>query len=574
MLTNHEKFYSVSGKRRILVADDEMVNREILAHILGSEYEIIKAADGVEAYEKANEYKNTLALIMLDLIMPRMTGLEFIKKIKAEPDMKDIPVIVLTSDENSEVESLNLGAADFIPKPYPQPGVILARVRRSIELAENRQLITATERDALTGLYTSEYFYRYVKQFDQYHPERPMDAVVIDVNHFHMINERFGAAYGDEVLRRIANRLRDAVISSDGFVCRRGEDVFYVYCPHKDDYRDMLRTAALGLSGEDFPDNRVRLRMGVYENVDKNLDVDRRFDRARMACDKLRNSYTANIGIYDETLHEKELYAEQLIEEFDKALEEEQFTVFYQPKFNAVEDVPYLASAEGLVRWFHPTLGMIAPGAFIPLFESNGLIQKLDQYVWRKSAAQIADWKARLGFSVPVSVNVSRADMYDPGLIDTFNEIISSNGLTPADLYLEVTESAYTKDTEQIIHTLNELRNLGYFTEMDDFGTGYSSLNMISELPIDALKLDRQFTVNAFDRQKDTRMIEIIIDIANYLSVPVIAEGVETEEQYAALRELGCDIIQGFYFSRPVPPEEFEKYLVERKRQLEAAGEL
>ncbi|MBQ7669687.1 MAG: EAL domain-containing protein [Clostridia bacterium] len=573
MLASHEQFYSVNGKRRILVADDEMINREILAQILGGEYEVIKAVDGVDAYEKAEEYKTTLSLIMLDIIMPRMTGIEFLKKIKADPGMKDIPVIVLTSDDNSEVESLELGAADFIPKPYPRPGVILARVRRSIELSEDRQIITATERDALTGLYTSEYFFRYVKQFDQFHPEREMDALVIDVNHFHMINERFGAAYGDEVLRRIADRLRDAVRSSDGFVCRHGEDIFYVYCPHNDDYRDMLRTASIGLSGEDYPENRVRLRMGVYEKVDKELEVERRFDRAKMACDKLRNSYTANIGVYDETLHEKELYAEQLIEEFGKALEEEQFAVFYQPKFNVVGDKPYISSAEALVRWFHPTLGMISPGAFIPLFESNGLIQKLDEYVWRKTAAKIAEWKERLGFSVPVSVNVSRADMYDPGLINTFNEIISSNGLTPADLNLEVTESAYTKDTEQIIHTLNELRGLGYFTEMDDFGTGYSSLNMISELPIDALKLDRQFTVNAFDKQKDTRMIEIIIDIANYLSVPVIAEGVETEEQYSALRELGCDIIQGYYFSRPVPPEEFEKYLIERKHQLEEAGE-
>ena len=165
-------------------------------------------------------------------------------------------------------------------------------------------------------------------------------------------------------------------------------------------------------------DSYVRLRMGVYANVDKTLDIARRFDRAKMAADTIRNSYTKNIGMYDNALHEKELYAERLIEEFPKAIAQKQFRVYYQPKFDVRSHIPVLSSAEALVRWEHPELGMLSPGVFIPLFEENGLIQKLDHYVWCAAAAQIRDWKERFNFSVPVSVNVSRIDMYDPHLVD------------------------------------------------------------------------------------------------------------------------------------------------------------
>ena len=194
-------------------------------------------------------------------------------------------------------------------------------------------------------------------------------------------------------------------------------------------------------------------------------------------------------------------------------------------------------------------------------FEENGLIHKLDNYVWNEAANQIRDWKDRFGVTVPVSVNVSRIDMFDPKLVETFSDIIASNGISANELLLEITESAYTKDSVQIIKTTNDLRNLGFKIEMDDFGTGYSSLNMISMLPIDALKLDMLFIRQAFSGGKDTRLLEIIIDIAGYLSVPVIAEGVETEEQLISLKEMGCDIVQGYYFSKPVPPEDFEEFI-------------
>ena len=567
MLKSHEKFHSTNGKRQILVVDDEAINRELMGLTLENEYEVLYAENGQKALEIVQEEKDTLSLVLLDLMMPVMSGKEVLRAIKQNPETRLIPVIVLTADQKAEVESLNQGAADFIPKPYPEPGVILARILRTIELSEDRQIIQGTERDPLTGLYNREYFYRYAEQFDQFHKDLEMDAIVIDVNHFHMINERFGTAYGDEVLRHIGERVWEMVSDNGGIVCRREADTFMVYCPSGKDYKAILDTAAVGLAGEDSVNNRVRLRMGVYSGVDKKMEIERRFDRAKMAADTVKGSFTKTIGIYDDTLHERELYAEQLIEDFHRAVDEKQFQVFYQPKFDVRPDIPVLASAEALVRWMHPRLGMVSPGVFIPLFEENGLIQALDHYVWKTTAEQIRDWKDRLGFAVPVSVNVSRIDMYDPGLIDTFQRILAKNRLTPEDLHLEITESAYTQDSEQIIETVGRLRELGFKIEMDDFGTGYSSLNMIGTLPIDALKLDMQFVRTAFSQRKDTRMLEVIIDIADYLSVPVIAEGVETEEQLNALKAMGCDLVQGYYFSKPVPSSEYEKFVIERKGQ-------
>ncbi|MBR3056595.1 MAG: EAL domain-containing protein [Clostridiales bacterium] len=550
----------VDGKRQILVADDEFINREMLENILCDDYNVLKAEDGEMAYDLIKQNCNTLSLILLDLMMPKLSGLDLLSRLKEDPDSRSIPVIVLTSDQESEVESLRKGAADFIPKPYPEPDVIKARISRSIELAEDRQIISATERDELTGLFTSEYFYRYVDQFDKFHPASDMDAVCVDVNHFHILSERFGMSKVSEILRSVADSLRNVFSSSNCVLCRMTADTFLVYCHHRDDYSNIIEKISSGCVGMS---TTIKLRAGVYASCDKKLDIHSRFIRAKIAADKIRNNYSTFVSTFDEALLKEELFSEQLVDEFPKALEEKQFKVFFQPKYDIRGDKPVLSSAEALVRWFHPTLGMISPGAFIPLFEGNGLIAQLDEYVWRRSAEKITEWKERFGRPVPVSVNLSRAEMYDPELVNTFEKIVKDTSISPKDLYLEITESAYVRDSSQIVDRVSQLREHGFFIEMDDFGSGYSSLNMISELPIDALKLDMKFIRNAFEKQNDTRMISIVIDIAEYLGVPVIAEGVETEEQYLALKKLGCAIIQGYYFSKPLPAEEFEKKLQE-----------
>lgn len=547
------------SKRRILIVAGDPSRQRFLSEALQGQYDVVYAQTGAEALEAVYGGKDLLALVLLDFALPDSQGKGILKQITEDPMLKSVSVIVMSRDRQDEVYALNNGAMDFILKPCDLTGVVLARVRHVIELSENRSIIRSTERDQLTGLYNKDFFFNYANQYDVYHQDMDMDAMVVNISHFHMINERHGKAYGDDVLRRVGGKILQSVSGEGGIVCRRDGDTFLIYCPHRDNYEAILKEAATGM------DSRVRLRMGVYPHVDKSLDIERRFDRAKLASDTVRDSFTKTVALYDEQMHRTEIYTEQLLEDFPTAIAEKQFVVYYQPKFAIQGTMPVLNSAEALVRWNHPRFGMVSPGNFIPLFESNGLIRQLDSFVWREVAAQMRDWKDRLGICVPVSVNVSRVDIFDYDLVDHMKGLIREFGLSPDEFLLEIIESAYTQNSAQIISTVNALREAGFHIEIDDFGSGYSSLNMISTLPMDALKLDMEFMHNAFKERKNTKMLDAVIDIAYSLEVPTIAEGVETAEQMFALKAMGCDIVQGFYFSKPLPAAEFERFLLEKK---------
>ena len=259
-------------------------------------------------------------------------------------------------------------------------------------------------------------------------------------------------------------------------------------------------------------------------------------------------------------------------------MENREFKVFYQPKYNIQCDPPRLASAEALIRWQHPELGLVPPCDFIPLFEGNGQISVVDKYVWEEAARQIAIWKKKYGIILPVSVNLSRVDVFDPNLGEIFEGLIRDNGLTYDALKLEVTESAYTDNAEELLKVMERLRSKGFEIEMDDFGSGYSSLNMLSSMPVDILKMDRGFILNIEHNPPDFRLVQLILDIARNLKLTVIAEGVETENQMLMLKNAGCDVVQGYYFSRPVPPEEFERFIIrehdEEELQDESPGQM
>ena len=385
-------------KRTVLVVDDVKAERRMLEHMLEDNYNVLLADNGEEALETLNKCKNEISLVLLDLVMPRMDGHQVLREMSKDEELSAIPVIVLTSEASTEVTSLDLGAADFIAKPYESPDIILARVGKTIQLYESIKNISEATKDS-------------------------------------------------------------------------------------------------------------------EENG--------------------------------------------LISDLEKSIEDGQYVVYYQPKYDIQGEQPRLRSAEALVRWNHPELGMINPEYFINAFEKNGMIHELDHYVWRKAAEQIASWKKEFGYSLPVSVNVSRIDLLDDNFVNDISKVVEETGIEPSDLMLEITESAYTEDSEKIIDTVQNLRVMGFHIEMDDFGTGYSSLNMISSLPIDILKLDIGFVRHIHENQKDYRMVEIIMEIAELLEVKVVAEGVELEAQYELLKKAGVDIVQGYYFSKPVSAEDF-----------------
>ena len=549
-------------ERTILIVDDESINRELLGNIIQSEYKVIYAADGKEALEKIHSKGNTISLVLLDLLMPVMDGNEVLKTMNDEGIINEIPVIVLTSEKSSEIESLKLGAADFLTKPYDLPEVILARVRHSIQLFENSKIIHATEFDKLTLLYSPDFFFEYASQFDQRFPDKVMDAVVVNFTRFHLLNELKGRNFGDEILNAMADGIRKALLKTGGIAGRNEADFFYLYVPHDENHNILLDKIKESLSPLLKP-SEIRLRLGVYSDSEHKFAMTQRFDHAVQACNSLRNktSGDSDICIYDDKMAEKEVFDAHLLQDFEAAIEQKQFQVNYQPKFNIKGDKPVLCSAEALVRWIHPELGFVRPDLFIPLFEENGLVTKLDRYVWEEAARQIAVWKKELGVTIPVSVNVSRVDIAAPDMTDFITKIVKENGLSASEYMLEITESAYTSDSKHIVEVIENLRSLGHKVEMDDFGSGYSSLNMLTSMPIDVLKMDKAFIRNIQPGNKEMKLVELVLDIAKNLGVPVVAEGVETEEELKMLKEAGCDIIQGYYFSKPIPPSEMEKFV-------------
>ncbi|MBP5273565.1 MAG: EAL domain-containing protein [Abditibacteriota bacterium] len=543
--------------------EDEAVNLKILSRYLEDKYAVIPAATGNAAMEIIRSERQTLSLVLLDLNLPDLHGMDILRRLNADPEYARLPVIVMTSDSEAELQCLTLGAIDFIPKPYPKKEIVLARIRRIVELSEDRDLLRWTERDHLTGLYNKDFFYRYAAMLDDYHKDLKTDVLVLDVHRFRIINDRFGKACGDRVLQRIAEQALDLVRNAGGIVCRNEADRFFIYCPHRSDHASVLEKLSAGVNGADEDGIRVHLRMGVYSEADKSLDIERRFDRAKMAAESVKGSITNAVGIYDHSMYEAEHLAQRLIGDFPAAVREKQFMAYFQPKFNVAGDRPELCSAEALARWKHPDMGLISPGLFIPVFEQNGLVQALDHFIWKEAAAEVRRLRDALGVRLPVSVNVSRIDLEDPALIGRLTDILGENGLEPGDLILEITESVYSEDPEQIVKAAASLRRLGFCFEMDDFGSGYSSLSMLSSLPIDVLKLDMQFVRTSFANPRAACLLEAMIKMADSLGVPCIAEGVETREQAEALKKMGCAIIQGYYFSRPLPAEEYRLFAAE-----------
>ena len=550
----------------VLVVDDQEINRDALGVILEDSYEVICAENGEEALSLMNKHFADLSIVLLDLIMPVMDGYEVLKRVNEDERLKSIPVIVLTSEKSAELKALSLGAADFITKPFDVHEVIIARVRRIIELSEGRKLISAAETDALTSLYSSNFFYEYAGRIYRYHPEMKMDAIVLNVEQFHSINALNGREFGDEVLKKIAEAIREYLKERNGIATRTNSDHFGIYCAHQDDYSDLLKS--IQDKANSLSENvAIHIRMGVMpyrEGIEPIL----MFDRARTACNSVRGNYQNPLMVYDEAMWAKELYDRRLLNDLSRAAEEKQFKVFYQPKYDIQCDPPRLVSAEALVRWDHPELGMISPGDFIPLFEGNGLINTVDDVVWKQAAEQCARWKQDYHFTLPISVNVSRADVYDLSLVDRLARLIKENGLDRNNIKLEVTESAYTDDSRRVLEVVDQLRERGFEIEMDDFGSGYSSLNMLSQMPIDVLKMDMKFVNNIEESDTDMRLVKMVLDIAKYLELTVVAEGVETKGQLDLLKQAGCKLVQGYYFSRPIPAEDFAR-LIEKEISTE-----
>ena len=544
-------------QKQILIVEDNMLNREILKEILSDVYSVLEAENGQEALDVLGAHADDIAVILLDVMMPVMDGFTFLDRIKADDRLSLIPVIIMTQSDSEadEVAALAHGATDFVPKPY-RPQVILHRVASIIKLRETAAMVNLFQYDRLTGLFSREFFYEKVRERLREDPEGEYSIVCSNIVNFKLYNDSFGVAEGDRLLREAADAMRRAVEPS-GICGRFGADRFICLQESGKEARDR---AAFDADQTEFGKGRnVVMKWGVYEITDRSVPVEQMCDRANLAVDSIKDQYNCHFAVYDDVLRGKLLREQAITEAMETALNEGQFVVYYQPKYSLNNDC--LAGAEALVRWVHPELGFLSPGEFIPLFEKNGFITRLDRYVWENVCATLRLWREKGYPQLSVSVNVSRADVYHADLADTLLEIVRKYGVEPAQLHLELTESAYTENPAQILSTVEHLRELGFIIEMDDFGSGYSSLNMLNQMKLDILKLDMKFIRSETSKPMEQGILRFIVGLARWLNLSVVAEGVETREQLERLREIGCDYVQGYFFARPMPAGEFEKLL-------------
>lgn len=555
----------MTSQKIILIVEDNEINRAMLRGILESEYKVLEAPNGLEALKVLNDQKDNVSLILLDIVMPVMDGYTFLSILKNDPSISSIPVIVATQNDNEsdEVAALSHGATDFVAKPY-RPQIILHRVASIISLRENAAMINQFRYDRLTSLYSKEFFYRRVREELQAHPDREYDMLCSNIENFKLINDILGVPAGDQLLISVAEMIQEKIgergicgrLSADQFACliRRPQAYPQEYFIHANSEINTLANM-----------QNVVVKWGVYVIHDKQVSVEQMCDRALLAVRRIKGQYNNYVAAYDDTLRNKLLREQAITDSMEAALKQRQFVIYLQPKFQIKDD--QLAGAEALVRWNHPQWGFQSPAEFIPLFERNGFITKLDQYVWEQSCAELHRWDQAGYPQISVSMNVSRADIYNSDLIDFLTRILKKYELQPSRLHLEITESAYTENPGQIIATVEQLRTLGFVIEMDDFGSGYSSLNMLNQLPLDILKLDMKFIQNETAKPTNQGILRFIMSLARWMNLSVVAEGVETREQLERLRETGCDYVQGYYFARPMPCEEFEKLLQKQHEQ-------
>lgn len=412
--------------------------------------------------------------------------------------------------------------------------------------------------DELTGIYNKQAFYTKTKEMLLDNPDKNFDLLRINIERFKVLNDLFGESTGDKLLRYIGKFLKEINLP----LCVSGRlyaDNFVVcYEAGKGDSRRMINT--LQMVADSFAiNNRTILSFGLYRIDDKTLPVSVMCDRANMALWKAKGNFKNPYCEYDEKMRQQVLKEQKIINAMEMAIQNKEFTLYLQPKYNIEKGT--IIGAEALVRWISQENGFISPGDFIPVFENNGFVYEVDKFIWEESCRYLRKWLDEGREVNPISVNVSRIDLYDPKLVKHLVDLREKYQLPSQYLELEITESAYTEDPEQIITITRQLREAGFVILMDDFGTGYSSLNMLKDIQIDVLKLDMGFLKSSDYSAKGGNILTAILKMAESLKMQTIAEGVETKEQVEFLKSIGCKYVQGFYYSKPLPVEDFEKLI-------------
>ena len=435
---------------------------------------------------------------------------------------------------------------------------------RAIRVAHEEKLRQLVDHDPLTGVFSLDGFRKQATELLRSHPDAPYLLVYANIKNFKFINDSLGMSSGDELLRFWANHTL-ATLSDEEAIGRITADRFVVLrrnggdeALRKDDQEVLAPVRNYFI--DQGKENRVLLCGGIYvvtPTDHQQINIDHMMDCARMAEKKVRDTRNEGFEFYNPEQWEKGKQVADIINYLPAAIKSGGLHVWYQPQVN--NETRKITGAEALCRWDHDKIGFLYPSDFISVLEESGLIYDLDCFVWDRVCQDLHRWNEQ-GYHRSISVNVSRCDIReDRDIPGQFSRLIQKYGIAPDQLHIEITETAFAENPDLLISNTNRLRELGFQVEMDDFGSGYSSLHMLKEVPVDRIKLDLHFLTSSGDQKKSRTIVSYMIRMVEDLGMSMIAEGVETLEQAEFLNDRGCSEMQGYYFFKPMPVEEFEK---------------
>ncbi|WP_372883046.1 EAL domain-containing protein [Psychromonas sp.] len=565
----------------IMMVDDEPIMLDLLQMFL-EEYgykRFIGLSDSTQAISEIN--KQQPDVLLLDLVMPDVGGFEILERLRSNPETQHTPVIVLTSSNSNGtmLQALALGATDFLAKPVDQSELAL-RLRNTLTFKAYQDRLKFF--DELTGLPNRRKFSERIGSAitASSYSENNFSVVIIKIAELNELTETYGTSFRDDLIKQVADNLlhclRDSDLITHGLPLESANvtahvksDAFSICLTRINGSRDASLVCERLLSMFAAPtkvnETEVFLNVGLGISIfpQDGLEAEQLLSKAEVAANKAFLTNNTGYLYYSEQENRQLRRATMLQQELRKTIISEQLYLQYQPQIDTLSEK--IKGAEALLRWEHSEMGVISPEEFIPVAENAGLMKEIGEFVFRLACRQSVDWEKRGLKNMSISVNVSGQQFNSPLFAEKVKQVLLETGANPKNIIIEITESLSLSDLDFTLEVINALHKLDLEVSVDDFGTGYSSLSYLKDLPIDELKIDKAFIDGIPDTKGDRAIVLAIVTMSKALGYKIVAEGVENKSQFEYLKELGCDIIQGYYFSKPLSPDDFVTYCETRE---------